>query len=127
MLLTDRTYTEETAWEVYAQEAHRHPRLAHERYGPIPLYITENRAAFYDPPTVGAEVHDPLRVDYFRQHLKAAYARSKGVDLRGYLPGPSSTTSRWSLGYSKRFGIVHVDYKTQVRTPKRTRRGSTAG
>lgn len=118
VLLSDRTYTE-TAWEVYAQGLTDTLVWLHERYGPIPIYVTENGAAFYDPPTVGAEVHDPLRVDYFRQHLTAALAAiEKGVDLRGYFAWSLLDNFEWSLGYSKRFGIVHVDYKTQVRTPK---------
>ena len=57
-----------------------------ERYGHLPLYVTENGAAFYDPPCATAgRVHDPLRVDYYRTHLRAALrAVERGVDVRGY-------------------------------------------
>src|ERR671914_368199 len=90
------------------------------RYGDIPLYITENGAAFYDPPsTVDGHVDDPLRVWYYREHLRAAlYAIREGVDLRGYFAWSLLDNFEWSLGYAKRFGIVHVDYHSLKRTPK---------
>jgi len=91
-----------------------------DRYGPIPVYITENGAAFYDPP-IAAEsgVRDPLRCDYLRQHLKAvAEAIEAGVEVRGYMLWSLFDNLEWSLGYTKRFGIVHVNFETQVRTPK---------
>ena len=90
------------------------------RYGDLPLYITENGAAFFDPPTpTDGRVDDPLRVHYYREHLRAAYeALRQGVDLRGYFAWSLLDNLEWSLGYSKRFGIIHVDYATQARTPK---------
>jgi beta-glucosidase len=64
-------------------------------------------------------VADPLRVDYLRQHIKALHAAlEEGVDLRGYFVWSLLDNFEWSLGYSKRFGIVHVDFETQKRTPK---------
>jgi beta-glucosidase len=91
-----------------------------ERYGNPPIYITENGAAFYDPPQpIDDKIEDPLRVEYYRQHLRAAHdAMKKGVDLRGYFAWSLLDNYEWSLGYSKRFGIVHVDYETQKRTIK---------
>ena len=91
-----------------------------ERYGNLPLYITENGAAFYDPPKpIDGRVEDPLRVHYYREHLKAAAdAMRQGVDLRGYYAWSLLDNFEWSLGFSKRFGIVHVDYETQQRTIK---------
>jgi beta-glucosidase len=95
-----------------------------ERYGDIPLYITENGAAFYDPPTpIDGRVDDPLRVWYYRDHLRAALdARRQGVDLRGYFAWSLLDNFEWSLGYAKRFGLVHVDYQTLKRTPKSSAR-----
>jgi len=90
-----------------------------DSYGKLPLYITENGAAFYDPPTADSTVDDPLRVDYLRQHLRAAReAIRKGVDLRGYCVWSLLDNFEWALGYSKRFGIIHVDFETQKRTLK---------
>ncbi|HZI77148.1 MAG TPA: family 1 glycosylhydrolase, partial [Gemmatimonadales bacterium] len=112
------THTE-TDWEVYPQGLADTLLGIRQRYGNIPLYITENGAAFYDPPTVEGEVNDPLRVDYFREHLKVARrVIREGVDLRGYFAWSLLDNFEWSLGYSKRFGIIHVDYATQRRTPK---------
>jgi beta-glucosidase len=112
-------YTE-TGWEVHPPSLTRTLLWVTERYGRIPLYITENGAALYDAPhAIDGRVDDPLRVWYYREHLKAAReAIAKGVDLRGYFAWSLLDNYEWSLGYSKRFGIVHVNYETQERTPK---------
>jgi beta-glucosidase len=112
-------YTE-TGWEVYAPALTRVLLWLRERYGNIPLYITENGAAFYDPPSpIDGRVQDPLRVWYYREHLRAAlYAMREGVELRGYFAWSLLDNFEWSLGYAKRFGIVHVDYHSLKRTPK---------
>jgi len=80
----------------------------------------ENGAAFYDPPVAeNGRVHDPLRVSYLRAHLRAAHAAiARGVDLLGYMVWSLLDNLEWSLGFSKRFGIVHVNFATQERTPK---------
>jgi beta-glucosidase len=90
------------------------------RYGPLPLYVTENGAAFYDAPkATDGRVEDPLRVRYLHDHLRAVRAAiAVGVDVRGYFAWSLLDNYEWSLGFSKRFGIVHVDYDTLVRTPK---------
>ena len=110
----------ETGWEVYPKGLTDVLVWVTERYGKIPLYITENGAAFYDPPTpVDGRIEDYLRVDYYRTHLRAAHeAMRRGVDLRGYFAWSLLDNFEWSLGYAKRFGIVHVDYETQTRTVK---------
>ena len=117
------TYTE-TGWEVYADGLTDTLKWVTERYGRIPLYVTENGAAFYDPPqAIDGRVDDPLRVTYYRSHLRAAHsALCQGVDLRGYFAWSLLDNYEWSLGYTKRFGIVHVDYATQKRTPKASAR-----
>jgi beta-glucosidase len=116
-------YTE-TSWEVYPEGLSDTLQWVTQRYGKIPLYVTENGAAFYDPPqAIGGRVDDPLRVAYFRAHLTAAHkALCAGVDLRGYFAWSLLDNYEWSLGYSKRFGLVHVDYATQKRTPKASAR-----
>jgi beta-glucosidase len=88
-------------------------------YGPIPIYITENGAACPDRIAEDGHVHDPERIDYLRRHLSAAHrARADGVDLRGYFAWSLVDNFEWAYGYGKRFGLVHVDYRTQRRTPK---------
>jgi beta-glucosidase len=113
------TYTE-TGWEVFAQGLTDMLLRVKERYGAVPLYVTENGAAFFDPPTAeGDRVRDPLRIDYLRKHITAVHAALQaGIDLRGYFVWSLLDNMEWSLGYSKRFGIVHVDFATQKRTPK---------
>ena len=93
-----------------------------ERYGEIPLYVTENGAALADPsPGPGGVVEDPRRVEYYRTHLEAAHrAIEKGVDLRGYFAWSLLDNFEWQHGYSKRFGLVQVDFPTQRRTLKRS-------
>jgi len=114
-----RLYTE-TDWEVHPEGLTRALCWVKERYGDIPLYITENGAAFPDPARVaGPRIEDPLRVAYYRDHLLAAReAIRRGVDLRGYFAWSLLDNFEWSSGYSKRFGLVHVDFATQRRTMK---------
>jgi beta-glucosidase len=113
------THTE-TNWEVYPEALTKVLLWVTERYGKPPIYITENGAAFYDPPhTIEGKVEDPLRVEYYRQHLRAAHdAMRKGADVRGYYAWSLLDNYEWAHGYSKRFGIVHVDFSTQQRTIK---------
>jgi len=113
------TYTE-TGWEVFAQGLTDTLSWVRKRYGDIPQYVTENGAAFYDPPTAsGGRVADPLRIDYYRSHLRAVHAAiQQGVDVRGYFAWSLFDNLEWSLGYSKRFGLVHVNFETLERTPK---------
>jgi beta-glucosidase len=113
------THTE-TGWEVYEQGLVDTLLWFRQRYGDLPLYMTENGAAFYDPPVVDGEVlEDPLRVAYLRKHLRALHqCIQSGVNLKGYYAWSLLDNLEWSLGFAKRFGLYHVDYATQKRTPK---------
>lgn len=118
------TYTE-TGWEVFPQGLTDTLTWVKQRYGDIPMYITENGAAFFDPPVAEPDasgerrVRDPLRMDYLQKHLGAIHdAIQAGCDIRGYMVWSLLDNLEWSLGYSKRFGVVHVNYGTQERTPK---------
>jgi len=117
------TYTE-TGWEVFAPGLEETLRWVRQRYGELPLYVTENGAAFPDPaqaPPGG--VDDPLRVAYLRDHLRAVRgALGAGCDVRGYFVWSLLDNLEWAHGFSKRFGIVHVDFPTQRRTPKASAR-----
>ncbi len=114
-------YTE-TSWEVFPDAFTKILLWFRERYGAIPVYVTENGSAFYDPPTaISDPVEDPLRVHYLRGHLTAlASAMEQGANVRGYFVWSLLDNLEWSHGYSKRFGIVHVDFATQKRTLKRS-------
>jgi beta-glucosidase len=117
------TYTE-TGWEVYAQGLAATLTWVKQRYGDVPLYVTENGAAFPDPaqaPPGGVE--DPLRVAYLRDHLRAVRsALEAGCDVRGYFVWSLLDNLEWAQGFSTRFGIVHVDFASQRRTPKASAR-----
>jgi len=92
-----------------------------ERYGERlpPIYVTENGCSYDDAPDRAGAVHDPERIDYLDAHLRAVHAAaSTGVDVRGYFVWSLLDNFEWAEGYSKRFGLVHVDFATQVRTPK---------
>ena len=109
-----------TDWEVFPQGLTDMLVWVKQNYGDIPFYVTENGAAFYDPPKpIDGKVDDPLRIDYLRTHIAAVgEAIRRGVDVRGYMLWSLLDNLEWSLGYSKRFGMVHVDFETHVRTPK---------
>jgi beta-glucosidase len=88
-------------------------------YGNPDVYITENGAAFDDRPGPDGEVDDTARIDFLRQHLEAARrAIADGAHLKGYFVWSLLDNFEWANGYSKRFGVVRVDYASLKRTPK---------
>jgi beta-glucosidase len=90
-------------------------------YPGLPLVVTENGAAFRDEPDAAGFVRDEDRTAYLASHIAAvAAARQAGADVRGYFAWSLMDNFEWSYGYDKRFGLVHVDYETQVRTPKQS-------
>jgi len=91
-------------WEVYPQGLADILEWVAGRYGSLPLYVTENGAAFYDPPQADGGIDDPLRRNYLRDHLRAALnAMQSGVDLRGYFAWSLLDNFEWAYGYSQRF------------------------
>jgi len=109
-----------TGWEVYPQALTDTLLWLKDNYGNPVIYITENGSAFYDPPTVEADcLDDPLRQSYLKKHLKASHAAIEaGADLRGYFAWSLLDNLEWAMGYSRRFGLIHVDFATQERTRK---------
>ena len=105
-------------WEVYPRGLYDLLLRLHEDYGPIPLYITENGAAYPDVLEQG-RVHDPERTAYLEQHFaQAARAIEAGVPLKGYYVWSLLDNFEWAFGYERRFGIVYVDFETQERIVK---------
>ncbi|WP_119730733.1 GH1 family beta-glucosidase [Thermomonospora amylolytica] len=91
----------------------------HRDHPGTPLMITENGAAFDDRVDADGRVRDERRVAYLRDHIGAAKAAlDAGVDLRGYFVWSLMDNFEWAYGYSRRFGIVHIDYESQQRTWK---------
>lgn len=90
-----------------------------DRYGRLPVYITENGAAMPDAPDANGFVDDPDRIAYLRDHFSAAArAMRDGVDLRGYFVWSLMDNLEWTAGYTKRFGLIHCDRRTLRRTIK---------
>jgi beta-glucosidase len=108
-------------WEVNA-DAHHDILMRSWQESALPIYVTENGSAWPDVLETGPEgdaVHDPDRTAYLHGHLDAVRrAIDDGADVRGYFAWSLMDNFEWAFGYSKRFGIVHVDYDTQKRTVK---------
>ena len=104
-------------WEIYPDGLAEHLIRVSRDYN-VPLYVTENGAADADR-LEGDQVHDALRLDYYKRHLAAvAQARAMGADVRGYFAWSLMDNFEWAEGYDKRFGLVYVDYQTQRRVLK---------
>lgn len=112
-----------TDWEVFPQGLLDCLLWVRQRYGELPILVTENGMALEEPEAVDGELHDPLRIAYLRDHLAAVREAIRlGVDVRGFLVWSLLDNLEWNHGFSKRFGIVHVDFATLRRTPKASAR-----
>jgi beta-glucosidase len=90
-----------------------------QTYAPREVVVTENGAAYPDTVERDGRVHDEARVDYLAHHVAAvADALGTGVPVTGYYVWSFLDNYEWSLGYTRRFGLVHVDFESQRRTPK---------
>ncbi len=106
-------------WEVYPEALTALLTRLTRDYGPLPLYITENGCAYDDMLGADGRVRDPQRTAYFQQHFVAMHrAIQAGVPLKGYFVWSLLDNFEWAFGYTRRFGIVHVDFDTLRRTPK---------
>jgi len=108
-------------WEVYPEGLYKLLVRLHRDYGPRSIYVTENGAAFPDVLQPDGTVDDPDRVDFLRSYLFAAHrALEEGVPLKGYFAWSLLDNFEWAHGYSKRFGLVYIDYATQERIVKQS-------
>ncbi|MGI9355580.1 MAG: GH1 family beta-glucosidase [Rhizobiaceae bacterium] len=108
-------------WEIYPEGLHHFLTWAHENYTKdLPIHVTENGMASNDALENGSVIDDQ-RIRYLNAHLKQAQkAIADGVPLKSYFIWSLLDNYEWSLGYDKRFGLVHVDFETLTRTPKRS-------
>jgi len=111
-------YTE-MGWEVHPEGLYKILKWVHTNY-PVPrIIVTENGASFTDTITPDGKVHDERRANYIAEHLKQAHrAMREGVPLKGYFVWSTLDNFEWAYGYSRRFGVIYVDYETQMRTIK---------
>lgn len=110
-------------WEVQPEGLAEVLVALHRDYPSVPLYVTENGAAYPDVLTEDGVIRDTDRITFLDGHLRACHeAVEQGVDLRGYFCWSFMDNLEWAYGYARRFGLVHVDFETQKRTPKESAR-----
>jgi len=108
-------------WEVYPQGIYEILRRVQDDYNPQVIYITESGAALPDKLDEEGKVEDPRRINYLKEHFSFAHkAIEEGVRLRGYFVWSLMDNFEWAHGYSKRFGLIYVDYPTQKRIFKKS-------
>ncbi|MET0348520.1 MAG: GH1 family beta-glucosidase [Rhizobacter sp.] len=106
-------------WDIFPDAFYKVLLWLRDEYGNPPVFITENGACDNTGPLADGQVHDTMRTGYYRRHLIAMNrALRSGCDIRGYTAWSLLDNFEWAFGYGKRFGLVHVDFATQVRTPK---------
>jgi beta-glucosidase len=102
--------TNDLGWEIYPKGLTDLLVRVSKEYTKLPIYVTENGMS---------ETDDTRRVAFYDDHLKSVLeAQKQGADVRGYFAWSLLDNYEWAEGYSSRFGIVHVDYASQKRTPK---------
>jgi len=107
-------------WEVHPQAFEEILLRISKEYSPKAIYITENGSAWNDE-VINDEIIDDERIDYLARHLDAMKsAKSHGAPILGYFAWSFLDNFEWAYGYEKRFGLIYVDYKTQIRTPKKS-------
>ncbi|MCT8160900.1 GH1 family beta-glucosidase [Pseudoruegeria sp. SHC-113] len=106
-------------WEIFPEGLHHFLKMFNDEYSKgLPIFVTENGTAGFDPIENG-RVQDDHRISYIDKHLhQAALALSEGVPLQGYFLWSLLDNYEWAEGYDQRFGLIHVDYESLQRTPK---------
>lgn len=105
-------------WPIVPEALYWGPKLLYERYH-LPIIISENGMSCHDVVSLDGKVHDPNRIDYIHRYLLALRrAYEDGVPVLGYFCWSFLDNFEWASGYDERFGLVHIDYQTQKRTPK---------
>lgn len=108
-------------WEIHPDGLVEVLELVHERAPELPLYVTENGSAWEDRIELDGTIQDEQRRDYLEQHIGACReSLRRGIPLRGYFAWSLIDNFEWSFGFSRRFGLIYVDYPTQQRTVKRS-------
>ncbi|MEH7302100.1 GH1 family beta-glucosidase [Neobacillus drentensis] len=106
-------------WDISPDEFKELIHRLRKEYTTLPIYITENGAAFNDVVSDDKKVHDEERKEYVERHLKAiAELNEEGMDIAGYYLWSLLDNFEWAFGYEKRFGITYVDFETQERIIK---------
>lgn len=104
-------------WPITPEALYWGPKFLYERYGK-PFYVTENGLSCHDVVSLDGKVHDPSRIDFLTRYLSQLKRAAGEIDLRGYFQWSLMDNFEWEKGYSERFGLIFVDYRTQKRTLK---------
>ncbi len=104
-------------WNVYPDSLYYGPKYLYERYR-LPLVCTENGVALSEWKDLDGKILDYSRIDFLRRYLKSLSRAADEVPIEGYFQWSFIDNFEWAEGFSKKFGIVHVDYETGERTPK---------
>jgi beta-glucosidase len=114
-----RDYSE--MWEIYPEGISNMLEMVWKEYHPASIIITENGTSVTDGVDADGSVRDPRRLQYIQDHLAQVHACiQKGLPIAGYLVWSLMDNFEWSYGYSKRFGVVYVDFETQQRIVKQS-------
>jgi beta-glucosidase len=120
-MVSRNSFLTEMGWEIYPDGLYQILMRLKEEYNNPLVYITENGAAFDDKVTRNGEVQDDDRIAFLRDHMVAAYrAMKEGARVKGYLVWSIMDNFEWAEGYAKRFGLIHIDYRTLKRIPKKS-------
>lgn len=101
-------------WPVTPEALYWGPKFLYERYRK-PIYITENGLSCHDAVSLDAKVHDPNRIDFLARYLRELKKAANEADIRGYFQWSLMDNFEWAKGYSERFGLIYVDFRTQER------------
>ncbi len=106
-------------WNVYPDALYYGPKYIYERYH-LPIVYSENGVALTEWKDLNGEINDDSRIDYIKRYLRALNRAAQEVEIDGYFYWSFMDNFEWAEGFSKKFGLVHIDYKTLERTPKKS-------
>ena len=106
-------------WDVFPDSLYWGAKFLYERYR-IPLVYTENGVALTEWKSLEGRVEDDSRIDFIKRYLRSLHRAAQEADVRGYFYWSFMDNFEWGEGFSKKFGLIHIDYDTLVRTPKKS-------
>ncbi len=106
-------------WNVYPDSLYYGPKFVYERY-PMPIIYTENGVALTEWKTLDGTIEDDCRIDFIKRYLRSLHRAAQEVPVEGYFYWSLMDNFEWAEGFSKKFGLIHIDYATGERTPKKS-------
>ena len=106
-------------WDVFPDSLYWGAKFLYERYR-LPIIYTENGVALTEWKTLEGTVNDDCRIDFIKRYLRSLHRAAQEVDVKGYFYWSFMDNFEWAEGFSKKFGLIHIDYDTLVRTPKKS-------